>query len=126
MKYAMKKQAGLTMISLFFVLAGIGFVVMLLLKIVPVYMSHSKVTHVLEALKNSTDIQTQSKSEITMSLSKRFSVESITHVDTDKDVIITKNGDYLKVEIKYQVEAPLMGNLSALMKFDDEIEVGKQ
>lgn len=126
MKSAIKKQQGMTMISLLFVLAGIGTVVLLLLKIVPVYMNHGKVTHVLEALKNSTDVQTQSKSDIIVSLSKRFSVESITNIDTEKDVIITKNGDYLKVQIQYQAEVPLVGNLSALMKFDDEIEVGKQ
>ncbi len=125
MNHLPKKQRGLTMMSLFFVLAGIGVVIMLVLKIVPVYMTHGKVVSALEGLKGTTDIHTKSKSEVVSSLNKRFSVNAVTDVNLDKDVTITKNGDYLKVQIKYQVEVPLAGNLYALMKFDDAIEVGK-
>ncbi len=125
MNYSLQKQRGMTMISLVLLLAAIGAVVVLVLKITPVYMNHGKVVSALEGLKGTTDIQTQSKAEVITSLSKRFAVNSVTGIDTEKDVIITKNGDYLKVEIQYQVEQPLVGNLFALMKFDDVIEVGK-
>jgi hypothetical protein len=125
MNYSLQQQRGMTMISLVLLLAAIGAVVILVLKITPVYMNHGKVVSALEGLKGTTDIQTQSKAEVITSLSKRFTVNSVTGIDSEKDIIITKNGDYLKVEIKYQVEQPLVGNLFALMKFDDVIEVGK-
>lgn len=125
MNYSLHKQRGMTMISLVLLLAAIGAVVILVLKITPVYMNHGKVVSALEGLKGTTDIQTQSKAEVITSLSKRFAVNSVTGIDAEKDIIITKNGDYLKVEIKYQVEQPLVGNLFALMKFDDVIEAGK-
>lgn len=125
MCYLSKKQRGMTMISLLFLLAGIGTVVLLFLKIVPVYMDHGKVVSALEGLKSMKDIETQSKAEVLTSLSKRFTVNSVTGIDTANDIIVTKNGDQLKVQIKYQVEVPLVSNLSALMKFDDTIEAGK-
>ncbi len=125
MNFSANKQRGLTMISLLFLLIGIGIMVTLVLKITPVYMTHGKVVSALEGLKGTTDIEKQSKSEVLASLSKRLSVNSVDSINMDKDVTVTKNGDQLKVQIKYQVEVPLASNLYALMKFDDMIEAGK-
>ncbi len=125
MNYILRKQRGMTMISLVLLLAVIGAVVILVLKITPVYMNHGKVVSALEGIKGTTNIQTQSKAEVITSLSKRFVVNSVTGIDPEKDITITKNGDYLKVQIQYQVEQPLVGNLFVLMKFDDVIEAGK-
>ena len=47
-----KKQQGLTLISLIFILGLIGFFVLVGLRVAPIYMNHSKVVHALETLKN--------------------------------------------------------------------------
>ncbi len=113
----------MTFLSMIFVLGLIGFFVLLILKIGPIYLDHSKVVNALAALEQTTDIQTKSEMEIKSTLDKRLNMNYVYDVTKD-DIKITKNGNYLKVEIQYEVAKKIVGNLSALAEFDDVIEVG--
>lgn len=120
-----KRQQGLTFISLVFILGFIAFFVLLGLKIVPVYIDHSKVTSSLAELEKSADIQEKTEAEIRDSLSKRFNINYVSDVTQD-DITITKQGSYLKVVIEYEVVRKIAGNLSILLEFNDVIEVGQK
>lgn len=120
-----RKQKGITLISLVFLLGFIAFFTILLLKVGPIYMNHSKVVHALETLKSRTDIENKSKYEVWVSLQKQFNMNYVYAVKK-KDVNITSRAGYVKVQIKYYVKQPLMGNLSVWVDFDDFIEVGAQ
>jgi cell division protein FtsL len=120
-----KRQQGLTFISLVFILGFIAFFVLLGLKIVPVYIDHSKVTSSLAELEKSADIQEKTETEIRDSLSKRFNINYVSDVTQD-DITITKQGSYLKVVIEYEVVRKIAGNLSILLEFNDVIEVGQK
>jgi DNA-dependent RNA polymerase auxiliary subunit epsilon len=124
MSVSPKKQQGLTFISLVFVLGLIAFFVILGLKIGPIYLNHSKVVSTLAELKKTTDIEGQSEAEIRDSLSKRFNINYVDDV-TQKDITITRHENYLKVVIAYEVITNIVGNLSALVEFNDVMEVGK-
>jgi len=118
-----KKQQGITLISLILLLGLIAFFTLLVLKISPIYMNHSKVVHALETLKNRTDIEKKSKYEVMTSLQKQFNMNYVYTVKK-KDIKITSRGGYLKVQIKYYVKEPLIANLSVWVDFDNFIEVG--
>ncbi|MFI3198234.1 MAG: DUF4845 domain-containing protein [Methylococcaceae bacterium] len=118
-------QQGLTFISLAFILGLIGFFVLLGLKIGPVYLNHSKVVSALADIKKTPDIETQSEGEIRSSLSKRFDINYVDDVTQD-DITITRHGNYIKVVIEYEVARKIVGNLSVLVEFNDNIEVGNQ
>ena len=118
-------QQGLTFISLVFILGLIGFFVLLGLKIGPIYLNHSKVVSALADIKKNPDIEVQSESEIRNSLSKRFDINYVDDVTQD-DITITHHGNYLKVVIEYEVARKIVGNLSVLVEFNDNIEVGNQ
>jgi cell division protein FtsL len=120
-----KRQQGLTFISLVFILGFIAFFVLLGLKIVPVYIDHSKVTSSLAELEKTADIQEKTEAEIRDSLSKRFNINYVSDVTQD-DITITKQGSYLKVVIEYEVVRKIAGNLSILLEFNDVIEVGQK
>jgi hypothetical protein len=126
MNNSLKKQKGMTPTSILMLLIGICSVVMLILKISPVYMNHGKVKSALEGIKNTTDIQTASKGEILKKLYDRFDINQVNRqgIDEKENILLTKQGDYVKLQIKYQVEVPIISNISALMKFDDFIEAG--
>ena len=119
------KQQGFTLISIIFILGIIGFFVMLVLKIGPIYLDHSKVKSAFEALKNTTDIATFSEPEVRSTLDKRFNMNYVSDLKA-QEVKITKRGGYLKVQAKYEVVEKIAGNLSVLVEFDDVIEVGKE
>lgn len=123
MNLSPKNQQGLTLISLIFVLSFLGAMVLLTLKIIPIYLEHSKVAASLAEIKGIPDIQNQTQAEILNSLRKRFTINGITDVTQD-DMTITKHGAYLKIVIDYEVVKKIIGNLSILVQFNDVIEVG--
>ncbi len=120
-----KHQQGLTFISLVFILGLIAFFVLLGLKIGPIYLNHSKVVSTLSELKRTPDIEYQSESEIRNSLSKRFNINYVNDV-TQENITITRNENYLKIVIEYEVVKNIAGNLSVLITFNDVMEVNKQ
>ncbi|MGR9114878.1 MAG: DUF4845 domain-containing protein [Gammaproteobacteria bacterium] len=125
MNLSVKRQRGLTLISTIFILGLIAFFTLLILKIAPIYLDHSKVTNALAALEHTTDVQTKDRNEIIYILSKRFDLNYVEDASAD-DVKITKRGNYLKVEIEYEVVKKIAGNLSVLVEFYDFIEVGAE
>ncbi len=125
MNLSPKRQQGLTLISLVFVLGLIGFFVLLTLKIVPIYLDHGKVKSALAALKETPNIQTKSEAEIRDSLSKRFNINYVQDVTPD-EIKIVKHGDYVKVDIEYETVVKLAGNLSVLAEFHDTFEAGQE
>ena len=125
MNISPKRQQGLTFISLVFVLGFIATIVLLALKIGPIYLDHSKVVSALAEIEKTPDIEEQSQAQIRDSLNKRFNMNYVYDVTQD-DITITKQSDYLKVAIEYEVVKPLVGNLSALVEFNDVIEAGQQ
>jgi hypothetical protein len=125
MNISPKRQQGLTFISLVFVLGFIATIVLLALKIGPIYLDHSKVVSALAEIEKTPDIEEQSEAQIRDSLNKRFNMNYVYDVTQD-DITITKQSDYLKVAIEYEVVKPLVGNLSALVEFNDVIEAGQQ
>ena len=118
-----KREQGLTMISLALILGLIAFFVLLGLKIVPIYIDHSKVVNALAAVEGTTDIETKSKREVLNSLKKRFNFNYVYHI-VEGDISIVKQGNYLKVDIDYERVEALVGNLSVLVEFHEGFEAG--
>jgi len=124
MPHSLKKQQGLTLITILFILIIFGFFVLLGLKIVPIYMNHSKVVNALSALEEMPNIKEMSKSEVEISLSKRFNLNYVDNVVLGEDIIITKRPGYLKVVTDYERVKKIAGNLSVLVEFYEIFEVG--
>lgn len=120
-----KRQQGYTLISLIFILGIIAFFILLIMKIGPIYLDHSKVKNALAAIEQDKDVETKSEADIRSSLDKRFNMNYVADVKA-QDVKITKQGGYLKVEANYEVVEKIVGNLSVLVEFHDVIEVGKE
>ena len=123
MQTTYKKQQGITLISLILILGLIAFFTLLVLKVSPIYMNHSKVVHALETVKNRTDIEKKSKREVWISLEKQFGMNYVYDIKK-KHVKITSRANYLKVQIIYHTKVLLFANLSVWVDFDDSVEVG--
>jgi Domain of unknown function (DUF4845) len=125
MNTPLKYLQGYTLISLIFILGILAFFLLLVFKVGPIYLDHSKVVNALAAIEKTTDIETLSEAEIRTSLDKRFNMNYVSDIKA-QEVKLTKRGGYLKVEANYEVVEKIMGNLSVLVEFDDVIEVGKE
>ena len=125
MNVSPKRQQGLTFFGLILVLGLIGMFVLLVLKIAPIYLDHSKVASALTDIEKTPNIQAKSEYEIRDSLNKRFNINYVYDVTQD-DIKITKYGNYLKIAIEYEVVRKIVGNLSVLVEFNDVVEVGQK
>lgn len=120
-----RQQQGYTLISLIFILGCVAAVVLLIFKIGPIYLDHSKVKNAFAALEGQGNIAELSESEIRSSLDKRFNMNYVGDLKA-QEVKVTKQGSYVKVEADYEVVRKIVGNLSVLVEFDDVIEVGNE
>lgn len=119
------KQRGLSLISLIILLAVIGFFALLVLKISPIYMNHSKVVNALAALENTDNLSSMSKQEIIMSLNKRFDMNYVDHVTPDDITIVAQPG-FVRVNVDYERVEHIVGNISVLVEFHEGFESGSK
>lgn len=125
MQSIVKRQHGLTLISLILLLGMIAIVVTLILKIGPIYLEHRKVKSALEEIKELSNLDSMSESEIRSTLDKRLGMNYVTQVKS-QDFKIAKRGSYMKIEGNYEVVENIAGNLNALVQFNDKVEVGQE
>ncbi len=118
-----KRQSGMTLIGLIFVLGLIAFFALLTLKILPIYLEHFKVISSLESLKKTSDLAQQSPHEIRSRLIKRLDINMVESVRPEH-IRVIKQGGIARVEVAYAVEKPIVGNLSVVVYFNDKIEAG--
>lgn len=124
MNFLVKKQSGLTFITIMIILGLISFFVLLAFKIGPVYLNHSKVVNALAAIEKMDDIERMSKHEVRISLAKRLNMNYVDKVVID-DFDIIKRPNFLSVALEYERVEKILGNLSVLVEFTESFEVGE-
>ncbi|MCU7845840.1 MAG: DUF4845 domain-containing protein [Candidatus Thiodiazotropha sp. (ex Monitilora ramsayi)] len=120
--HSRQRQQGLTFISWLMILIVMGFMVMVALKITPVYLDHFAVRESLESLKSEPLIGRKQISEIRKLLMRRLDINNIRHLNKD-DFTIRRSGGITMVQVKYEERREIIGNLSLVMTFDDSIEL---
>ena len=124
----MHKQKGMTFIGLVLVIAGIVFVAIIAMKLVPAYIEFFTVKKTLLALKTNGSLKSMGVTEIQKSFDKTTAVDDIKSVN-GRDLDIAKDdAGNTTVAVEYQVVVPLVGNVSALLDFkaSTEAEAGDQ
>jgi hypothetical protein len=112
-----KRQQGMTMWGMIFVIAVIAFVVFITFKLFPPYMADFKVKAAFDSLGRQADAGAMSRDEIANALSKRFDIDDISHVNLS-DLKIEQAGKNRVIRLDYEVEVPIAANLYVLLKFE--------
>ena len=119
------RQRGLTLFSFLIVFIVLGFFILTALKVIPVYLDHIKVKSSLDNVKTEIGISPKSPEEIKRMLEKRWDINSIEGITASENVTVEKRGGAMTIQVAYEVERHILGNVSLLMKFDDTITVGE-
>lgn len=123
-----KKQQGMTMIGVIFVLFIIGFFGLLAIRLAPVYLSHYNVVQSIDALKRVDQSATKTGETGAGNLKRRLinqlSINGVTSV-TDKDIEIKSQKEAYEVRVVYDVKVKMFGNIDALIHFDNSVTVEK-
>jgi hypothetical protein len=113
---SLKKQQGATFLGMVIVAAGLIFVAIIGMKLAPAYIEFVSVKKVLKAMGNDSSLNSMSTKEVRQSFDKRKSIDNISSVKGE-DLVIKKDGGTTVVTADYQVQKPLMGNVTALLDF---------
>ena len=125
MAYQPSRQKGMTLIGFMLLFVFFGFYVLLALKLGPIYFDYYKVKTSLDSLKKEPDLAEKTPKEIIAVLQKRWDVNDIRRITAEDSVVVEKKSGLVKVQLDYEVEEPVFGNVSALVKFNESITIGE-
>ena len=116
-----KKQAGATMWTTLSVVIMLGFIAMIAFKLIPVYIDHGIIRGSMQGIVDQRGFREMTHTQILTSMRKRMQVDNIQGFDKDAfKVSRDKSGDRYIV-INYAEKVPMMGNVYALVEFQEEI-----
>lgn len=121
-EFAVKRQRGITLIGFLIVLSLAVFVAYLGMKIVPIYIDHYSVVTAMKGVKKEPGIVTATPAKIKDLFFRRLYVSYVDGVEKRHVRVTRNNGRTLQV--KYEVQKPLIGNLEIVAKFDDSVILG--
>ncbi len=113
-----RRQSGLTLVGLIIYAFVAFFVAILLMKVVPLYLTDQKISSIFNQLKNfHGDAQA-----IRSTIDKQLDINEIDNM-TSKDFKITPFGNGLRVTYNYDGRANIVGNLSVVASFEHQVDV---
>lgn len=118
-----RKQIGMTMWGMAMVTIMVVFFLLLVLKLLPPYLGNMKVKTALENTLRQGNAAALSKEELAGMLQKRLDIEDVQGVDLSKDLKIETQNRVKTIRVAYEVRIPLAYNLSALLEFDNRVQV---
>ncbi|MGI9331235.1 MAG: DUF4845 domain-containing protein [Gammaproteobacteria bacterium] len=116
------RQQGMTAIGALIIAVLVGIVGLGALKLTPIYLEQMKILSVLEDVKGELDGQNASVALIRSAIGKRLNIEMIS-VLKKQDFVIKKSEMGYSVRVQYDNEAPFIGDVYLLARFNDSVEI---
>lgn len=117
------RQQGLTLISWLFVMALIGFFVILTLRMFPIYTNHFNIEGSLKSLAEEDNLYNMRKDQILELLERRMHINRVEVFKKEHFTIDLKNNGNKVFKIAYEDRRPIMANIDVVVSFSDEIIV---
>jgi len=112
-----RQQRGISAIGGLLALVVVCFVALIVIRVVPIYVSYFTVKSTLEALQQDPASRQMSTFEIYNTLQKRFDIGYVSVVDA-KQVKIRQQGKERILSLAYEDRRTLLGNLDIVASFD--------
>lgn len=112
------RQRGLGLWGWIFVLGAIGFVAMITLQLIPMYLNEMAIAKVVKTTAGDPGNGGLPPAELRKAMQTRWDVEGITALET-KDIKLVKSGAGRALSYDYEVRAPLFYNISIVVHFEN-------
>ena len=123
------KQQGLARIAWLLLIIIIFSVVWLFIRLLPIYMNNYNVSSVLESLTTELDLRQEQnrityRNDMVIVINKRFRINNITGVPIE-NLELKRTAEGMVVRLPYEERVHIVGNIDAILSFDDEVMVPK-
>ncbi len=116
---SMRKQQG-GIYGVLFVLGVLGIVVMITLKVLPIYLNQMKIAGAVKQIADSPQYTAATVRDIRRDMQKRWDIEDVKHL-TVKDVKIIKGKNGRALKYDYEVRVNLVANWDLVLWFKDQL-----
>ncbi len=117
-----RTQKGITLMSFLMVLVVVGFFAMMAMKLFPMYSEYYSLKGVMKEMAASPNSGSLSLAQIQAELDRRFNIAYVSSVKKEHIKVI-RAGRGSQLNIAYEVRVPLLGNLDAVGKFDNTVDL---
>lgn len=117
----MRKQRGITFITLVLMIAAIVFVAVIGIKLFPAYNEYFTIKHAISSVKKQMADEEMTKQQIIVAFNKQREIDGFQSV-LGKDLVIEQSQSGTVVSADYSVVVPLVGNVSAMLDFSVSTE----
>lgn len=122
--YTLSKQGGMSVPGMLTVMAMLGFFIMCGVRMAPHYFEYLSIREIVETVAAEYKREEDSISDIRRRIDTMFNTNQIYDLQP-KDVEVFHKDGRTWIDARYEARVPIMGNVSAIMSFDDlEIEAG--
>ena len=116
----LRKQAGRGLPGFILCFGLVGLTSIVGSRLIPVYIDHFRIKASLHELSQDGGILHQETGEILDFLQQNWSQNKVTTVASDS-VHIERLQNKLKIDVRYDVVKPILGNVDAVIHFDDAV-----
>jgi len=118
------RQNGATLWSMITVIVLVVFFALLVIKIVPSYIENQKIEKALHGLADDPRAPAMNRAQIIRSLTDRLYIDMADELlDLSDALTITKTRNARVITISYEKVIPLAYNISALLDFENSVEI---
>jgi hypothetical protein len=117
----MKKQRGLTLTGMLFGSIVLVLVLLLGLKLVPVYLEYYKIERMFKALAEDPALRGAARRQVMTAFAARATVDDVQSI-TPEQIEVTKKPNGIIVSAQYEKRVPLFYNVSACLDFNPSSE----
>ena len=118
-----KKQQGLTLVSWVLLMALIGFLVLLVLKMFPIYSNHYKIEGVLHSLGEERELYNMNREQMLTLIDRKLHINMVSGFKHGYFSITLKDNGNKVLAIKYEDRRNIAANVDVVVSFEDEIIV---
>ena len=122
-KHSYSKQKGLTLVSWLMLMALIGFIVLIVLRMFPIYTNHFKIEDVLHSLADETNLYNLPREELLSIIDRKLNINMASGFRHEHFTITLKENGNKVMAIKYEDRRNITGNIDVIVSFDESIIV---
>ena len=115
-----KNQQGITVIGILLVMIVIGFVALIGMKVVPMYIQYFTVKSSIESIRKEPQLAQMSSTDIQAAIQKRFDIGYVDNVQA-RDLKIRNERSGRVIDLMYEDERELFYGLHVVLKVNESI-----
>ncbi|NMT64163.1 DUF4845 domain-containing protein [Marinobacter orientalis] len=119
---SMRQQAGASSLVILIMVLFFGGLLTLVIKLGPAYLDDITIQEALESLDGTEDLSTMGPPQVRSLINKRLSVNNVRGFDA-KNITVEKNGEFVVINVDYEVRNNLFRNVDTVIHFQHEYEM---